>query len=596
MRTLRTFFLALALFAAVRAVASTNVFHAQWFFVDQLNQPLTNRTVSFMPLWTITDNGTNLVPGSQRFSRSTGSGASITLSNLQAGGYRVEYNGPYSVVTFTNVFPTNAFGLINAGDAQYLSASLPIGASTVGYSQAVADGRFVHTNEPAALGLTNTANQLAGAFNGSGTISNAQIAATVAAGVSNTFVKAAGDTVTGGLTNNSSAGFRGNGAALTNLAEANVVNLTADLSAKFGKTNDTAQSPTLNNPTNTGVTTFSGPLAGAFAPVTNGQGGVTLSAQFALTNAGTVNSFSVTNGNVVWTGIATGTYSNHVWHFYETIGTTNIPIVGNFTNKFLNTAGKHVTVAAGSPFITSTDGAFAGLRRGYQFEMLDNNQQLMLFYVTDANNATAYEVGAGTVTFPTVSNAAKTNWVVRPPAMRWTDDTIGAENYGGYWDDNGMMHFAGIGDQGIVFFENFDNASVSYVGIARENSVGINSGGSDGHIVTISSQTTNSTLVGSLTPFASFFVHNKTPSESGGFLPSGVLALGPGAQYAVGGIAEGITNRHGFQTTMWVPVALANWSTLPAITLPSNGGALLVSNKVLYFVTTTKTNQVSDGR
>jgi hypothetical protein len=618
MSLFRNLIIALLVAAAGAAGASTNVFHAQWFFVNDRNEPLTNRTVNITPLWTVTDSGTNLAIGNQRYPRNTTNTGSITISNLVAGGYRVEYSGPFSLVTFTNVFPTNIFGLINAGDSLYLSAAIPVNGATVAYSQTAADARFLNA---AGDDGSNLSNVVAGSVaaedvTGAGTFSSTTTGVTITGGVGATLANAS--------------------ITISNLPQAQVTNLVADLAARLNKTNGTAQTPTLNNATNTGTTTFPGGSSVSAAGVYTGTGagalssstaGVTISGgagatlvnvsititnlpQAQVTNlladlAARLNKTNDTaqgltlagattiSGNATVTGTIGGTYSNHVWKFQETIGTTNTPMVGNFTNQILNTAGKHVTVTAGSPFITSSDGAFSGYRRGFQLEFLDNNQQLMIFKIVDSNNAQAYELGAGTCTIPSLNNTANTNWRTRPIVARWSDDTVGAENYGGHWDDNGMMHFAAIGDQGLIFFDNFDNASTSYIGVGRETGVGLPST-PDGHIFGISSQTTNTSLVGNFTPLNSFWVHNKAPTESVGIMPSGLLALGGGAAYN-GTALEGITNRHWNQVTIWNPLNIANSATPPPI-IPTGGGGLWVSNKVIYYSTSTKTNLISDGR
>jgi hypothetical protein len=279
--------------------------------------------------------------------------------------------------------------------------------------------------------------------------------------------------------------------------------------------------------------------------------------------------------------------SNNYVHIHETGQTTDVPIVINATNVVLNTAGRHVTVTAGSSVLSSTDGAFAGLARGYQLEMKANNQQLMLVRVVDTNNAYAYAIGAGTVTLPTLNNSADTNYLVRPPIARWSDDTIGSENFGGFWDDNGNMWFAAIGDQGNTYYLNYDNGTVAYIGPASAASVGLPA--TDGAFVFgISHQLTNSTYVGGAAPALQLYVHSLAPNESFGLLANGMLAIGGGLQYSDATHVEGFTNRHGSQLTFWVPLrtssginntngAITNTFGIPWFTAQTNGVPTLVT-------------------
>jgi hypothetical protein len=215
----------------LNAGASTNVFHAQWVFTDFAQSPQAVRQVYLTPLWTVTSTGTTnfIAVGSQRTSKQTGGGGSLTVSNMIAGAYRVEFSGAYTLVTFTNVFGTNVTGLVNAGDPQYLSAAIPVNGSTVAYSQDATDALLA-----AKLAKTNGVAQTP-------TLNNPTNTGTT--------------TFPGGSTVTAAGVFTGSGAGLTTIPESAVTSLAADLAAKLAATNGTAYTIVLVNATLLGTNT-----------------------------------------------------------------------------------------------------------------------------------------------------------------------------------------------------------------------------------------------------------------------------------------------------------------------------------------------------
>lgn len=146
----------------------------QYPFADFTGVPLAVKQVYITPLWTINESGTNLIPGDRlmyQTGRNYGNGASfagtsgsITLSNVVYGGYRVEFQGNYTISTFTNVFPTSiAVGaVVNAKD--YRSTTNTVLAGGSAYSMAAADARFVNASSGSANNLAATNLTISGTF------------------------------------------------------------------------------------------------------------------------------------------------------------------------------------------------------------------------------------------------------------------------------------------------------------------------------------------------------------------------------------------------------------------------------------------------
>lgn len=138
-------------------------FAVEFHFADFTQDPQTNRLVYITPLWFINVAGTNiLTPDRRRYTND--STASLTVSNFSStfsAGYRVEFMGKFVQMTYTNVFPTNLTGLVNSKD--YVSAAIPINASTVAYSMAAADALFAPMGSGGGI-ATNTGSGLNNTF------------------------------------------------------------------------------------------------------------------------------------------------------------------------------------------------------------------------------------------------------------------------------------------------------------------------------------------------------------------------------------------------------------------------------------------------
>lgn len=275
---------------------------------------------------------------------------------------------------------------------------------------------------------------------------------------------------------------------------------------------------------------------------------VTLQDTRGQTNSGQT---SLTSPNNFYTG----QYSNTYVKIIETRGTTNIPITINSTNAYANPFGLHITVTAGTPVITSIDNAFAGMRRGFQLEMHDSaNMQLeIVSNSTDGSSAIAYLIGPGSSGYPNNTTNNSTSWIARPPDMRWSDDTIGSENFGGWMDDNGMMWFAAIGDQGTTYYLNFSTAALTSIGMSPDVNVGLNTFPNEIWAVS-SCFTPNGNNFG-----LQFYVHQAAPNESMGILPNGNVA-----------IQFGLTNRHGGILPIRGNVSMPETLSVNTINNPTN--------------------------
>lgn len=118
---------------------SADGFNARYTFTDFGQNPITTRRMNVYPLWIVTVSGTNLVTG-DRLTYTNDSTGNVIVSNMVAGGYKIEFLGQYTTTIFTNVFGTNVAGNVSAKD--YVTAMLQVNPATVAYSQAQADARF----------------------------------------------------------------------------------------------------------------------------------------------------------------------------------------------------------------------------------------------------------------------------------------------------------------------------------------------------------------------------------------------------------------------------------------------------------------------
>ena len=141
MRTALRPFFALCFFALCLLHLSVRAdFAVEYHFTDFTQQPQPSRPVYITPLWTVNAAGTNfLTPDRARYT--SDASASLIVSNfssLVSAAYRVEFYGRFSIMQFTNYFPTNLTGLVNAKDYVTLPTGLPSA-----YSTTDSDARYV---------------------------------------------------------------------------------------------------------------------------------------------------------------------------------------------------------------------------------------------------------------------------------------------------------------------------------------------------------------------------------------------------------------------------------------------------------------------
>ena len=161
------------LLTALSAQAADVIFNLE----DFTTKPQAVRALAVYPIGAPYTNGAGFIVTRDRVLVTTGTNGSVIVSNVYGGGYRSELLGTYTLTTNFFLFPVSN-GVINASDWTTGLTNALSGANTA-YSQNAADGRFVHK---------------------------------------------AGDTMTGGLTNN--VIFSGNGAGLTNLTVFQAVTVT----------------------------------------------------------------------------------------------------------------------------------------------------------------------------------------------------------------------------------------------------------------------------------------------------------------------------------------------------------------------------------
>lgn len=225
--------------------------------------------------------------------------------------------------------------------------------------------------------------------------------------------------------------------------------------------------------------------------------------------------------------------SNRFIRIREVNGTTNVTIRRWNTNAVFNTAGKHINVTNGMSHINSPDNAFAGMHRGGQIEFANNNLQLVITRIINDNKAVAVQVDLGRSYIPALGEANRTDWLFRPAVDVWTDNTIGAENYGGFMDSNGMLWFDQQQDQGFLSFLDYDNGTVMTLGCGPASGVGLSTvNGME--FFGMSTTPTNNSYAGGAGLSWQFGVHLAAPSESVIVTDKGALAL-----------SYGIINRHG---------------------------------------------------
>ncbi len=166
-------------------------------------------------------------------------------------------------------------------------------------------------------------------------------------------------------------------------------------------------------------------------------------------------------------GVLSGGLSNALIRTPISSGTHESSLVWNGTNNIPG-GGKHISVTSGSAIATSSDGAFAGLLPGENIEFPDNPHQLVVIQVIDTNTAIVYQVETSFYDLVSTTRANSTSWDVHTRPVRFTDDIIGIEHYGGFFDCNGSLWMDAIGDQGTVNFLSTDgDGSMFSLGMTR---------------------------------------------------------------------------------------------------------------------------------
>ncbi|HZL44287.1 MAG TPA: hypothetical protein VFD66_13520, partial [Verrucomicrobiae bacterium] len=129
-------------------------FSVEWNFADFTGQPERVRRVVIRPLAFYGVQGSNIISG-DRMSFLTGSRGGILLSNVSPGAYQVKLFGRNSVTTFTNYFPPNLSGQVNA--AGFVVVSTNYGTGPFSLASDIVDSRYM-TNPvpPAAYGYVLT--------------------------------------------------------------------------------------------------------------------------------------------------------------------------------------------------------------------------------------------------------------------------------------------------------------------------------------------------------------------------------------------------------------------------------------------------------
>lgn len=131
---------------AIESVAQLSV---EWNFSDFTGTPERVRRVIIRPLASYGIWRTNIVSG-DRLNLVTSSRGGIVVSNIYPGAYQVKLYGRTLVTTFTNYFPPEAVGLVNAAD--YLGVSPALPGDQYAYSAAASDARYMTNSAPAPAG------------------------------------------------------------------------------------------------------------------------------------------------------------------------------------------------------------------------------------------------------------------------------------------------------------------------------------------------------------------------------------------------------------------------------------------------------------
>ncbi len=120
-------FVLLGLSSVCRAQAIAGTVAAQYNFGNFVFNPQAVRKMSIAPQFQVTASGTNIVTADP-VSFTVGIGGSLIVSNILTGyGYTVTFFGNNVLTVFTNYFPTNISGLVNAKDYMIPSGFLAPG-------------------------------------------------------------------------------------------------------------------------------------------------------------------------------------------------------------------------------------------------------------------------------------------------------------------------------------------------------------------------------------------------------------------------------------------------------------------------------------
>ena len=129
----------------IRAFAQAGTFDCQWIYSDFTTALQTNSKIYITPIAAYGVNGSTIITGDRLTRTNDGSGSLIVSNVVNGRSYRVEFVGRYLTTTITNSFDTNVTGFVNGSSSIYLTVPVR-DTTTISYSQAASDLRFVSTN------------------------------------------------------------------------------------------------------------------------------------------------------------------------------------------------------------------------------------------------------------------------------------------------------------------------------------------------------------------------------------------------------------------------------------------------------------------
>lgn len=124
-------------FSCVLAHGAANV---TFNLADFTSGPITNKTVRVIPVVQPSVSGTNIITGDRRQFTTPRTSGTYTLTNVLAGSYRCELDGPFQMTTWFITVATNATGTVSA--SSITSASTNITTGIYAWSTTASDARY----------------------------------------------------------------------------------------------------------------------------------------------------------------------------------------------------------------------------------------------------------------------------------------------------------------------------------------------------------------------------------------------------------------------------------------------------------------------